>query len=409
MSIFLLITQPEKTHRATLSEIVNFFKHLVLSGLTALSLSAFFWLPSMIERKYTMVDNILLTELANYKLHFIYPQQFFYSPWGFGGSIAGPNDGMSFALGKIHILAIVAAMGFSLLYYYLIKAKKLDLTNHQNGIKHTLAQKIINVKYFWLYILLLLFSIFMSTAYSSFIWDKMQFLWYLQFPWRFLTFTSIFIAITGGYLIFFVTHTYQRLNTIKILTFLAITFSLITIVQYQKYFYPQKYIAITDRQKTSFDEIAWRVSRSSFEFAPKGVKTTKSELNTTIVDINPQDLKHELYELIDGEAKISVSKNDFNEKKFIIDVDRTATIRFNVFNFPGWHAFKNAIPITIDDKNDYKLITIKIEPGRWQIDLLLENTVIQNIAEIISLISFILVAGYLATPLFSKISSEETT
>ena len=37
-----------------------------------LGLSAFFWLPSIIEKQYTLVDAILTHELANYKIHFIY-------------------------------------------------------------------------------------------------------------------------------------------------------------------------------------------------------------------------------------------------------------------------------------------------------------------------------------------------
>ena len=45
--------------------------YLIFSGVTGLLLSAFYWLPSMIERKFTLVDKILTTELASFKVNFI--------------------------------------------------------------------------------------------------------------------------------------------------------------------------------------------------------------------------------------------------------------------------------------------------------------------------------------------------
>ncbi|MBI2051663.1 glycosyltransferase family 39 protein [Candidatus Roizmanbacteria bacterium] len=84
-------------------ERIRFVKYFSVGILTGLLLSLFFWLPSISERKFTMVDPILTRELASYKLHYIYPTQFLYSPWGYGGSIPGPFDGMTFQLGKVHI------------------------------------------------------------------------------------------------------------------------------------------------------------------------------------------------------------------------------------------------------------------------------------------------------------------
>ena len=42
-----------------------------------------------------------------YSNHFVYLHQLFYSPWGYGFSVPGPNDGMSFALGWSHLLLVV--------------------------------------------------------------------------------------------------------------------------------------------------------------------------------------------------------------------------------------------------------------------------------------------------------------
>ncbi|MBI3559430.1 hypothetical protein HY085_03460, partial [Candidatus Gottesmanbacteria bacterium] len=76
------------------------FRSLIL----AMGLTAFFWLPALAEKQFTLVDQLLIKNLASYQIHFICPEQLWYSPWGFGGSVAGCIDGLSFALGKIYFL-----------------------------------------------------------------------------------------------------------------------------------------------------------------------------------------------------------------------------------------------------------------------------------------------------------------
>ena len=79
---------------------VRYIKHVIVGGLLGTTLSAFYWLPSMLERKFTLVDSILTKELASYTVHFLQPLQLWHSSWGYGGSGAGLSDGMSFQLGK---------------------------------------------------------------------------------------------------------------------------------------------------------------------------------------------------------------------------------------------------------------------------------------------------------------------
>ena len=174
----------------------QFIKNFLVGIFYAIGLSAFFWLPSFIERKYTLIDTILTHELANYKIHFVYPYQFWFSPWGYGGSIAGPSDGISFQLGKVHIsLAFFSLLVF--LFYFLIKKKKES------------------IKIYIFLFFLLLFSLFMSSIYSQFLWDKIKYLWYLQFPWRFLTFSGIFISLIAGAGIYYFGKIIKSDNGIK--------------------------------------------------------------------------------------------------------------------------------------------------------------------------------------------------
>ena len=71
--------------------------------LLGLGLSAFIWAPALAARQYAAM-NRAVEGSGLYANHFVYLHQLFYSPWGYGLSVPGPNDGMSFALGWSHLL-----------------------------------------------------------------------------------------------------------------------------------------------------------------------------------------------------------------------------------------------------------------------------------------------------------------
>ncbi|OGK26719.1 hypothetical protein A2954_07065 [Candidatus Roizmanbacteria bacterium RIFCSPLOWO2_01_FULL_37_12] len=362
----------------------RFIYFFIFSVLLGFSLSAFFWLPSMVERKFTLTEKILTGELASYRLHYIYPQQFIYSPWGYGGSGAGLADGVTFQLGKINIGLALMSLIFGILYF--LRKKRSDSSFY----------------FYQLTIILLFFSLFMTTEDSSFIWDRVKYLWYLQFPWRFLTFTAIFISIAGGYSVFFLFRLIeqyfqpQRLEILSrrsIYHFFVAVLVIGTIFTYQKYFKPQRYFQTNDRERTSFKEISWRISRTSYEFVPKDVKTTKSELNTTILSIKKENLPKKPYEIISGDGVVSIINNKYKEKEFFIEAKTPLSFRLNTYNFPGWKAYLNGQKVKSEDNNDFKLITISIPSGKQTIKFIFENTPVRNIANFISLVTI----GFLVT------------
>src|SRR5437867_9418046 len=61
-----------------------------------LALSAFVWLPILMEMKDVHIDRFIEGYL-NYSNHMVYVQQFFSTTWGFGLSWPGYGDGLSFS------------------------------------------------------------------------------------------------------------------------------------------------------------------------------------------------------------------------------------------------------------------------------------------------------------------------
>ncbi|MDP2632912.1 MAG: hypothetical protein Q8P25_04310 [Candidatus Curtissbacteria bacterium] len=358
--VFLIMASPNKKQSAVYS---------LLSTVLALGLSAFFWIPALLEKKFTIVDQLLLVNLANYNMHFVYPQQLWNWTWGFGGSTLGTADGISFKIGKLHILVSIAA--FIIAVFTLVKSKassKLSTVNCQ-----------LSTVLFCLF----LASAFMTTFYSKFIWDMIPPLGYLQFPWRFLTFTALFSSILAGYLIYSL-----KVPVFKLAA--AVGLLILLAVPNIKLFRPQAYRSdLTAEMVTSKEYISWYVSYSSFEYLPKGVELVRNNLGANVASIQKEQIPQSRIEIINGASQISETINKPHLLVFNADSDKQTTVRVNSFNFPGWTATVDNQRVEIDDNNPLSLITLNIPGGKHEIKVAFENTPIRTFANMISLISII--------------------
>ncbi len=342
----------------------KFIRDCILSVVCSLGLSAFFWMPAILEKKFTLVDNLLLTDLANYRVHFVYLQQLWNWTWGYGGSAPGLADGISFKIGKIHILASIAALLFSILI--LLKNKKLS-------------------KLSTLFFALFIFSAFMTTAYSQVIWSRIPQLAYLQFPWRFLTFTALFSSILAAFVIRFLRFSIFKLIAAAILVALLLVGNL-------KLFKPQDYrLSLTDSEATSKNIIYWDVSSSSFEYIPKGIQVQTDEFGKRIPPIDKSQIPTSK---IENNPDLQISSLVIKPTKieFIANVLKPTNILFNMFNFPGWQAYIDGEKTQISDNNRLRLITISAPQGTHQILIKFVNTPITSLANALSILTLLTTA-----------------
>jgi len=331
-------------------------------------LTCYFWLPALTEKKYTLVDTILTRELASYKLHFVYLRQLWHSPWGYGGSIFGLEDGISFEVGKPHlVLSFLAGIAG---FFLLLKRKRRGLL-------------------FSFFFLLFTFSLFMTSFHSQFIWDGIKPLWYLQFPWRFLLFTALFSSLLSGGIINFLIRQFKIKRWFK----WAIVLILLILVIFlnQSYFKPDSYLNVDDSYYTSEEDLKWRVSGFSFEFVPKGVATTLSDIETTQLDIKKEEIPKKSYEVA-GDMKVKEEKVIPHIKKFSVDGEG-GVLTINTYNFPGWEAKIDGKVTPINDNNKLKLITTKVPPGTHIVEAQFKNTPVRTVGNLISLIAILTLIG----------------
>ena len=75
------------------------------------ALSAFYLLPALAEKHFTLIETYILGDYFNFRLHFLYLRQFFTDNFGYGGSGWGPHDGLSFFLGIAQLAGAVLTGG----------------------------------------------------------------------------------------------------------------------------------------------------------------------------------------------------------------------------------------------------------------------------------------------------------
>jgi hypothetical protein len=208
-------------------------RQVVITSLLTLSLSSFYLFPLLFERGFVQVSEIART--TEYSLHYVKPWQMWNSTWGFGGSAPGVEDGISFKLGKLNI--ILALAGVIALY-----KKK---SHHLNTF---LAISV-------------LVTVFLTTSASQFIWDSASYLQMVQFPWRFLSLISFFLAMLAGFSISLFG------NKITKYVYMLIVIASLLVLNL-KYFTPQSKLDISDSNYLEGDYISSTLANIVPEYLP---------------------------------------------------------------------------------------------------------------------------------------------
>lgn len=311
-------------------------------------ISAFFVLPAILEMKFTDVTSIIGGS-ADFRKHFVYLDQLWDWPWGFAGSSPGREDGMSFKIGKLHLVLVLLGLAFIIL---------------KSKLKLKIRTNLVFISGFLLTVLV--FSIFMTTKSSQFVWETFPFLEYAQYPWRFLVFTALSASFLGGTVVLFLKDK-LRLVVIMLLIIVILFFNI-------KYFQPQKFLEVDSSYYTSEENIKWRTSKISDEYLPKDFPV-------------PQTKRDVVREKLASSLPIQVESQEFKTGNYKIDflAGQNTSLRINTAYFPGWKVF-------LDGKQkDFSVINgainIQVDKGRHELVVLFTNTFIRIVANIISLLS----------------------
>ncbi len=331
----------------------------LLRGLGCLTmgtgLSAFFWMPAVSERQFVHLSRLLQGYL-NYRNHFLYPHQLIISPWGFGLSLPGTQDGMSFAIGPLHLGFVFAA--FVLIW-------RSRATPSRGGLLALFS------------IGLLVVAAFFASIGSSFIWERIGPLQYMEFPWRFLSLIAFSTAFLCGYPFLLLGQRHNQLAN-------ALMGSLIAglVVFGFPRARPEAFLDVTD------------ADYSPTAIAARNITVTAArEYQPIWVREQPEKPAVERMTLLSGQGRVTVNRLSVADYEFEVDIGETAWLRVNTFYFPGWTLFVDGSERPIDHSNPNGVMEFALEPGQHRVHLSFLDTPVRRLGKAISLLSGLLLVS----------------
>ncbi len=354
LSLYFFITNKNKRKQLVF---------LIPAGLLGVGLAAFFLFPVLLEQSYIQTK-FLVTDYFDFRAHFVtFGQLFTKLTWGYGpsrfNSYQYPQT-LSFFIGILP--AIVLFITPLIVFLNLKKVKD-------------------KVVLFSLLYFLAVITIFMVHPRSVFIWEKIETLKFVQFPWRFLGPFSLLVSLLAG--LGLNQLQLDRENEIKVVSFLIAFLIAANFV----YFRFEKYFpTLTDTLKLSGQQYDDQIKGALLDYLPSTVKVIPNSKALS----SPQALS----------GVVSTNYFDKRSNYFSSEFDilsDNAEVRFPVMDFPGWTLYQNrsSIPIKFDNNNDYGLITVKLNKGHQLIQAFFEDTPLRIVSNVITIGSGLLLTLWL--------------
>lgn len=319
-----------------------------LSIAVSLILAASFLLPLVGEGRFIR-SAVLSSNYFDFRQHFAAFSQLIYSPWGYGISQAGPGDGMSFQVGVLNWVILVFALGLIFWHRFYRKISPPP----QTGLIVFLTA-------------LFFYGAFMATAASLPVWERFSVLWFIQYPWRYLSVTSFATAILA-----------LTAATVIPKNYLLGLMAVMIVFNWQ-YLAPAAYLP---RNNFTFGSTNFPHTDPMMGLEPGYFPATVTQTNT--------DPSLPRFQVVQGKAEIKSLTEKTTKQEFTAEVKTPATIRVNTHYFPGWQA-------KIDDGKEISLITpgynnpegnmeITLTPGDYTVSLEFTKTQLRKLADYLSL------------------------
>lgn len=307
------------------------------SLILGLILSAYFWIPAIVEAKY-INSNLFLSDW--YKGHFISLGKIIYSPWGFGSN-TNESGGLSAQIGPLHF-------AFALTSFFLIFRK---IRNRKEQI-------------FWSTSFLI--AMVMSTDLSSVFWEKIHTLQRFQFPWRFTALSAFSASVLATY--FFSSYNKNLLKVFTITSLLLLAIPMTKIPSTQNY-----------------------GDRYYFDYA--GTTTFHNEATTIWVEGDSFEFPKDRLAVISGRGNIEEIIRKSNLHYLKVNAETNIKVLDNTVYFPGWRVQidgKNT-PIEFQDPSHRGLITFDVPKGKHDVGVKFGESPIRLASDMISVVGLILV------------------
>jgi len=360
MSAFLILVSSNR---------VQTLKSFLIAYTLGFGLSAYYWIPVVMESKFIQPGSPF-----NVIDHFPFIKQLIIPSWGYGASIWGILDGMSFQIGLINISLVVIA--FASFLNYRTSWSRLKTVLFLFGLGS------------------FTFVIFLMNIRSMFLWNAIPFSSYVQFPWRFLMLTTFFSAFLSGFAFDLVNVKFKKLH-------LPLLVLALTIVLTWSYFKPERAVDLDDNfflrkffinmdSEGRTDNLSKVYVNNGEDYLPKTIWTEE----------RPERLPVDKIQVEKGTVSfVEVSSTSY---KAIVISDEETILVLNSFYFPGWKAWVDGQETNIIPRSPFGDITVEIEPGEHSVEIKFTDTPTRTNSNLLSVISIFAIIVLLVLPRYNR-------
>mgnify|MGYP001570887782 FL=1 len=334
-----------------------------LSVLLGLLLSSYYWLPAVLEVKYTWY------KFTGGSPQFVTLQSLLFSPSRYGLLFQGNNGEHRLIIGYAHLIA------FIILVILLFKKK---------FIKKELMYVL------WL-LISFIFVVFMILPQSQYVWKTLGYMNNFQFSWRLLIIVAFISSTIAGFIITKIKHK-------GIIILLCIFAILSTILNWG------------NRKMVSEDKTA-----HIYEWVLYTEYNNESRLQdyTKRFDFNPPLFVKQLVmkypkepmSIIDGNGNVlSIDRTPIRHE-YIVDAKGTLKLKENTNYFPGWTLKVNnkLEEINYRERDHKGKMVFTLNPGLYHIVFIFEDTPVRHYSKIVSGITISLLLALILVSRFFRI------
>ncbi len=354
----------------------------LLGGL-GMGLSAFFWLPPLLERGWVQADRLLGTWVFDYHYNFLSLDHVLALP-----RLADPNlinDWPQKSLGLVPVLIALLP---------LLRWPRLS----------RVAQRIVIL--LWM---LTLGYTFLVLSPSVWLWERLPLLSYIQFPWRYLGPAAFCLALLAGAGVSFSTDStnptekssIESVRFVEHLSLFLVTFGLMLalIAANLGWFFPASCAAPADTSVAAM--IAWERATDTLGMTAKGEYLPIWVKTMPPAGENPLDAAYAAGGSIsrfDAAALppgATVTHAEYSALRAVIELTTPAKFqaRYLAFYYPGWQAKVDGAPVEVLPEPETGLVTFPVPAGAQRIEVWFGETSLRWMADGISVLSLALLVG----------------
>jgi len=341
------------------TKLLNYLK-IILPFLLGILLGSYYLLPAFAEVKY-----VSSYEQFNIADHFPFIKQLIIPHWGYGPSIWGFLDDISFDIGSVNLILL-------LLSFIIFKSARKEIR-----------------------ILLILFwavfglAVILMNIRTLLFWESIRYLRLVQFPWRMLLLTTISTSFIAALTIEIFSEKFKKATPGLLILIFGLLMAL-NIWHYQ----PSEAKQITDEKylELYFANRTLEGSGVRESLSPQYLNFTEDFIPPTIWQSKrPAGLLREM-EFATGSGDLN-----FNAEGLSYEIEYQAPVPNKIIvsktYFPGWQAESGNKSLTVEPYSEFGIIAIPIEEGSGKISLRFGNTWVRTLGNLISTsaLAFILV------------------